>query len=153
MELTIIEDMNPGANDDGRPKDFRGLIAVDDALDVHVIATTNDCELVDLFINGRGPIDNGIEYRKEDDLNVGLYHVQFLPWSHKDEYNGDYDGGVDIKVLGKCSDVPAEFLCGNEPEPSGCVDEGCPHFGQDVVCMPKEGGCTCVYNKKGESNE
>jgi len=29
---------------------------------------------------------------------------------------------------------------------SGCIDEGCPHFGQDVTCSPKEGGCTCTYN-------
>lgn len=88
-------------------KDFRGLIAVTDTADVIVISTTEDCQSCDLFINGTGPDDNCVAL--VDDLDVGLYHVRFAPWSNR-TYEGDYDFGIDAYLIEKIGEVPNEFL-------------------------------------------
>ena len=89
------------------PKDFRGIVAVNDALDIFVIAMTDDCREHDLFASGTGPDEHGIHC--EESLDVGLYAVQFRPWSHQG-YDGDYDCGIDLADIKNISQVPAEFL-------------------------------------------
>jgi len=60
-----------------QPRDFRGIIAIDDGGDGWVIAATKDCRDVDLFY-GNLLSDNGCIMIKG--LNVGLYSCRFRPW-------------------------------------------------------------------------
>lgn len=42
----------------------------------------------------------------------------------------------------------ADFIRTTELAMSGCVDEGCPHYGKAIKCEPKEGGCIATVAKQ-----
>lgn len=88
------------------PHDFRGLVAIDDAQELTVLATTEDCKLIDLFINGYLPEDNCVECK--ENLDVGLYEMRFSPWSYQN-YEGDHDFGIDGTSIRKIGETPKEF--------------------------------------------
>ena len=105
--FTAIESDEP----EPRGRDYRGILAVDDAGDVWIMATTNDCRFNDLFINGNLLADNGGSI--DGDLNVGLYSCRFSPWSHQ-SYDGDWDTGVDAVDIQLIAAAPEEFLMKKE---------------------------------------
>lgn len=88
-------------------RDFRGILSVDDAGDVWLMATTQDCKDCDLFQNGNLFSDNGGDIKES--LNVGLYSCRFKPWSHQ-SYEGGWDGGVDAVDVVLIATAPDEFL-------------------------------------------
>jgi hypothetical protein len=83
--------------------DLRGIIAVDGASEIHVLATSDHCYQVQLFENGTGPEYNGI-HSARDDLKVGCYHVRFEPvcTSYRDFF-------IEFDIIECCSTVPEEF--------------------------------------------
>lgn len=89
-----------------KPRDFRGIIAIDDAGDAWVIAATQDCRDVDLF-DGNLLSDNGCV--TPEGLNVGIYSCRFRPWSDQCR-EGDYDCGIDLENVELIALAPEEFL-------------------------------------------
>jgi hypothetical protein len=83
--------------------DLRGIIAVDQASEIHVLATSFHCDQVSLFENGTGPEYNCIRSER-DDLKVGCYHVRFEPVC-----TSDRDFYVEFDIIEWCSTVPEEF--------------------------------------------
>lgn len=105
MELNFI--INGKEIEPKQKRDFRGVLSVDDGGDAWIMASTPDCKECDIFQNGNLFADNGGSYT--EDLNVGLYSCRFVPWSHQD-YDGDWDGGVDAVDIVLIGAAPEEFL-------------------------------------------
>lgn len=93
--------------EDGKPKDYRGILSVDQGGDAWLMAVTQDCNDVDLFQNGNLFADNGGEINQS--LDVGLYSVRFVPWSSQD-FQGEWDGGVNAVDIEPLAVVPKEYL-------------------------------------------
>ncbi len=94
-------------DDNMKPKDFRGIIAVDDSGEAWVLATTKDCKDCDLFFDRNLLSDYGSNITSK--MNVGLYSCSFHPWSYQ-TYEGDYDCGIDVKDIKLIASAPEEFL-------------------------------------------
>jgi len=101
IEFTCVENKS-----DIPVTDYRGIVAVDDAQRLIVLASTDDCRKCDMFINGYAPDYNCLECA--DSLDVGMYEMRFVSWSNE-TYDGDYDYGIDAIVIKKLSTIPEEF--------------------------------------------
>lgn len=93
-----------------KDKDFRAVIAIDGAGEVHILDITKDCDDVDLFAGGREAGYNGVEIHGDiGEGCTGLYHVRLEPWAHRD-YEGEYDCGIDATLIEKLAECPYNFL-------------------------------------------